>query len=459
MSSIAATIAAELTVNVRQVEAAVRLLDEGATVPFVARYRKEATGGLDDTQLRTLEKRLASLRDLEQRRATILKSLAEQGVLTPALEAAVAAADTATRLEDLYRPFRPKRRTKAQVAREAGLAPLAARLLANPDLSPEQAAAAFVDAAARRARRRERPRRRAADPDRGLRRRRRAGRPPARASVGARRPRLARRARQGAGGREILRLLRRQRSAAPGAVASRPRDVPRPRRVDPAPGAGAEGGRRSRGGRADRLRADDRRPLQDPRARSRRRRLAGGYRARRVAQQAGGASRNRPARPAARAGRDRGDRGLRQQPARSAAGGAGRTAGDDGTRPGPAHGREGRGGRCHRQAGRDRDDLSARAAQRLGRRDRHARSPRRRARGGAGQHRQRHRLARNRPPRRRPRETAPGSAPDEGDGERGRAPRCTRPPSWEPRNFPTSTSRSAARSRSPADCRIRSPSW
>src|SRR6185295_3637360 len=107
MSSIAATIAAELTVNVRQVEAAVRLLDEGATVPFVARYRKEATGGLDDTQLRTLEKRLSSLRDLEQRRATILKSQAEQGVLTPALEAAVAAADTATRLEDLYRPFRP----------------------------------------------------------------------------------------------------------------------------------------------------------------------------------------------------------------------------------------------------------------------------------------------------------------------------------------------------------------
>jgi uncharacterized protein len=145
MSSIAATIAVELTVNVRQVEAAVRLLDVGATVPFVARYRKEATGGLDDTQLRTLEKRLTSLRDLEQRRATILKSLAEQGVLTPALEAAVAAADTATRLEDLYRPFRPKRRTKAQIAREAGLAPLAARLLANPALDPDQAAAAFVD--------------------------------------------------------------------------------------------------------------------------------------------------------------------------------------------------------------------------------------------------------------------------------------------------------------------------
>ncbi|HSQ00188.1 MAG TPA: Tex family protein [Candidatus Dormibacteraeota bacterium] len=146
MNAIAATIAEQLAVGVRQVEAAVRLLDEGATVPFVARYRKEATGGLDDTQLRTLEKRLASLRDLGDRRATILKSLAEQDVLTPALQAAVAAADTPTRLEDLYRPFRPKRRTKAQVARAAGLAPLAARLLANPELNPEQAAAAFVDA-------------------------------------------------------------------------------------------------------------------------------------------------------------------------------------------------------------------------------------------------------------------------------------------------------------------------
>src|SRR5512139_844618 len=147
MNAIAATIAEQLEVGVRQVEAAVRLLDEGATVPFVARYRKEATGGLDDTQLRALEKRLASLRDLGDRRATILKSLAEQDVLTPALQAAVAAADTPTRLEDLYRPFRPKRRTKAQVARAAGLAPLAARLLANPELNPEQAAAAFVDAA------------------------------------------------------------------------------------------------------------------------------------------------------------------------------------------------------------------------------------------------------------------------------------------------------------------------
>ena len=144
MDRIEAVIAAELAVAVRQVEAAVRLLDEGATVPFVARYRKEVTGGLDDTQLRALEKRLAYLRDLEERRASILRSLDEQGQLTPALQAAVAAADSQTRLEDLYRPFKPKRRTKAQIARAAGLAPLAASLLANPTQVPERAAAPFV---------------------------------------------------------------------------------------------------------------------------------------------------------------------------------------------------------------------------------------------------------------------------------------------------------------------------
>ncbi len=147
MSSIEAVIAAELAVGVRQVEAAVRLLDEGATVPFVARYRKEVTGGLDDTHLRTLEKRLAYLRELAQRRDVILKSLAEQGQLSPALATAIAAAETQTRLEDIYRPFKPKRRSKAQVARAAGLAPLAARLLANPGLDPAQAAATFVSAA------------------------------------------------------------------------------------------------------------------------------------------------------------------------------------------------------------------------------------------------------------------------------------------------------------------------
>jgi uncharacterized protein len=140
-------IAAELGVRPQQVSAAVQLLDEGATVPFVARYRKEATGGLDDTQLRTLEERLGYLRELEARRAVILASVAEQGKLTDALRGEIAAADTKQRLEDLYLPYKPKRRTKAMIAREAGLEPLAAALLADPALDPEAEAAKFLCAA------------------------------------------------------------------------------------------------------------------------------------------------------------------------------------------------------------------------------------------------------------------------------------------------------------------------
>jgi uncharacterized protein len=146
MLSITQRIAAEISVHYTQVEAAVRLLDEGATVPFIARYRKEATGGLDDTQLRFLEERLGYLRELEERRGVILESIREQGKLTPELEIAICEADTKVRLEDLYLPYRPKRRTKAQLAREAGLAPLAEALLADPTLVPEQAAAAYADA-------------------------------------------------------------------------------------------------------------------------------------------------------------------------------------------------------------------------------------------------------------------------------------------------------------------------
>ena len=134
-------IAAELSVQPQQVAAAIALLDEGSTVPFVARYRKEATGGLDDTQLRTLEQRLAYLRELEERRGVILASIEEQGKLTPALRAQLEDADTKQRLEDLYLPYKPKRRTKAQIAREAGLAPLAQALLADPTLDPETEAA------------------------------------------------------------------------------------------------------------------------------------------------------------------------------------------------------------------------------------------------------------------------------------------------------------------------------
>src|SRR6185369_13665374 len=114
------TIADELTVAPRQVAAAVALLDEGSTVPFIARYRKEATGNLDDTQLRTLEERLFYLRELEERRAVILSSIEEQGKLTDELRGAIEAAATKQTLEDIYLPYKPKRRTRAQIAREAG---------------------------------------------------------------------------------------------------------------------------------------------------------------------------------------------------------------------------------------------------------------------------------------------------------------------------------------------------
>ncbi|MEJ2686308.1 MAG: Tex family protein [Gammaproteobacteria bacterium] len=146
MVSIARRLAEELGVRESQVNAAVDLLDGGATVPFIARYRKEATGALDDTQLRLLEERLGYLRELEERRAAILKSIAEQDKLTPALEADIKAADTKTRLEDLYRPYMPKRRTKAQIAREAGLEPLAMGLLEDPQLDPHGESERYVDA-------------------------------------------------------------------------------------------------------------------------------------------------------------------------------------------------------------------------------------------------------------------------------------------------------------------------
>ena len=139
-------IAEELSVNIKQVSAAVALLDEGATVPFISRYRKEVTGGLDDTQLRQLEERLRYLRELNDRRKTILDSISSQDKLTPELEKAIIEADTKTLLEDLYLPYKPKRRTKAQIAREAGLEPLADALLDDRSLIPEQIAAKYIDA-------------------------------------------------------------------------------------------------------------------------------------------------------------------------------------------------------------------------------------------------------------------------------------------------------------------------
>ncbi|HVB89499.1 MAG TPA: Tex-like N-terminal domain-containing protein, partial [Beijerinckiaceae bacterium] len=146
MKSVNARIATELGVDENRVRAAVELLDGGATVPFIARYRKEATGQLDDAQLRSLDERLRYLRDLDERREAILESIRAQGKLDASLERALLDAETKSRLEDIYLPFKPKRRSKAQIAIEAGLAPLAEALLASPDIDPLDRAEHFVDA-------------------------------------------------------------------------------------------------------------------------------------------------------------------------------------------------------------------------------------------------------------------------------------------------------------------------
>ena len=143
--TISQRIAEELSVNAAQVDAAIKLLDEGATVPFIARYRKEATGALDDTQMRLLEERLNYLREMEDRRQTILTSIADQDKLSPDLEAAIKNAETKNRLEDLYLPYKPRRRSKALIAREAGLGPLADALLENPNLDPDAAAGDYIN--------------------------------------------------------------------------------------------------------------------------------------------------------------------------------------------------------------------------------------------------------------------------------------------------------------------------
>ncbi len=144
-NKISEQIAKELKVNEKQVSAAVLLLDEGASVPFISRYRKEVTGGLDDTQMRDLEERLGYLRELEERRAVILKSIEEQEKLTPELRNSILTADTKSELEDLYLPYKPKRRTKAQIAREAGLQPLADALINDPNLNPEITASEYLN--------------------------------------------------------------------------------------------------------------------------------------------------------------------------------------------------------------------------------------------------------------------------------------------------------------------------
>ncbi|WP_220720144.1 Tex family protein [Agarivorans litoreus] len=148
MQNLEQQIATDINAQAQQVSAAIKLLDEGSTVPFIARYRKEATGGLDDGQLRLLEQRLSYLREMQQRRIAILKSIAEQDKLTPQLEQAINAASSKTELEDLYLPYKPKRRTKGQIAIEAGIEPLAELLLSQPDTSPESLAEDFINSEA-----------------------------------------------------------------------------------------------------------------------------------------------------------------------------------------------------------------------------------------------------------------------------------------------------------------------
>ena len=147
METTVGRIAGELGVREEQIEAVLRLLGEGATIPFLARYRKEAAGGLDLVQLRAVEERLQEVRELDERRAFILKAIGEQGQLTPEIQTSIATAGSRARLEDLYLPFKQKRRSRANQAREAGLGELADLLLASPDLSPDREAERFVNPA------------------------------------------------------------------------------------------------------------------------------------------------------------------------------------------------------------------------------------------------------------------------------------------------------------------------
>ena len=360
------------------------LLDEKATVPFIARYRKEATGGLDDTQLRTLEERLTYLREMEERRAAILKSIDEQGKLTPELTASIDEADTKARLEDLYLPYKPKRRTKAQIAREAGLEPLALALLGDRTLVPEEAAAAVRRRREGRRRCRRRARRRALDPDGELRGGCRAASAACASTSGSTASgRLsvidgkqeegikfsdyfsASETVKSIPSHRILALLRGrnegflrcQRDAA---------GERRPMRIRATVRAGApdcrQGGHRTAvGGAAPGASGGSRRKAVSPRT------AGWPKRAVDVAHQDDGVDVARSRTAAARAGRGRSDPRLRAQPARSAARRAGGTARHDGPRSRHPHRRQGRGRRRHRQAARHGGHLSARAAQRLGR--------------------------------------------------------------------------------------------
>ena len=306
-------IASELSVGVGQVAAAVELLGEGATVPFIARYRKERTGGLDDTQLRKLEERLGYLRELEDRRATVLKSIGEQGKLTPELARAIGDADTKVALEDLYAPYRPKRRTKAQIAREAGLEPLAEALLANPALLPDAEAAKFIDGekgvadakAALDGARHILIERMAEDAE--------AGGRAARVGVDGGRARLQGGQGQGGRGRQVLRLFRLRPAPQGHALAPHPRHAARAQRgrARPRPRCAARAGQAAPGRGQDQGRLQHRRPGTPRRCLARRHGAPG------LEGPHGAVDLGRSAGAPQGEGRRRGDRGVLAQPART----------------------------------------------------------------------------------------------------------------------------------------------
>ena len=404
-------IAEELSVAARQVSAAVDLLDGGATVPFIARYRKEVTGGLDDAQLRTLEERLRYLRELEERRDAILRSH-RAGQADRRAAAQIRAADAKARLEDLYLPYKPKRRTKAQIAREAGLEPLADLLLGDPGQDPQHAAAA--SSTRQRRRRRRRARRRARHPGRAVRRGRRPDRRAARGDGGPR-PLISkvREGQEEAGAKfadyfdfsepfarlpahRVLALFRGEKeevldlildpgaddaanlsSASPSAFGIATTAVP----ADPWLGATVRWAWRTR--ILTHLSVDLRVRLWQAAEDEAVRVFAANLRDLLLAAPAGRAGHHRPG-------------------------------------PGLPHRRQGRGGRRHRQGGRHRDHLPARAAPPLGRVARHPGQAGAAAPGRADRHRQRHRLAGDRQAGRRPDQAAPGAQADQGRGLRGR---------------------------------------
>ncbi len=374
---------------------------------------------LDDAQLRTLEERLRYLRELEDRRSAVLDSVREQGKLTEDLEARILGADTKARLEDIYLPFKPKRRTKAQIAREAGLEPLAEGLLADPSVEPSAAAAAFVDAD-KGSRTRRRPWR-----ARGRSSRRSSPRTPTSSAscasacgAGAvwwRRCGTARATARRAGG-EVRRLLRLRRAVHGAALAPGARHAARREGGRARPGPGAGGARRG----PFLVRGDRRAPLRRGRPGAPRGQVAPGHRPLGLADPDPGAPRDRPAAAAADGRRGRGRAGLRGEPAGPAARRAGRHPGDPGPRPRFPDGREGRRRGRDRQGRRHRHDPPPRPGEQVGPGPGDPRAAREGARGRAGRDRQRHGLPRDRQAGGRTRRRAPRAEPDQGDGLGGR---------------------------------------